>query len=66
MEFGSIKIIDSVKRFGFITSTTGEDIFFLFSDVPKANWPDLIVGQMVKFNVYSGAKRIQAIDIELV
>lgn len=66
MEFGSIQIIDSVKRFGFITSTTGESVFFLFKDVPKANWPDLIVGQMVRFNVYCGPKRPQAIDIGLV
>lgn len=63
MQSGKVKWFNSKKRFGFITSDAGEDIFVHESDVTEG--VTIKDGDKVKFDVGPAPKGIKAIRVEL-
>jgi cold shock CspA family protein len=62
---GTIRMIDPVKRFGFIRSQ-GEDFFFHRSDLVSVNmWAQLDGGVRVSFSVTENQKGPRAIGVQL-
>ena len=53
------------RRFGFITTEEGNDVFAHFSQINKEGFKTLEEGQEVEFNVVEGAKGLQAENINI-
>ena len=60
---GKVKWFDSKKGYGFITGENGKEIFVHFSGIVTDGFKSLNEGQAVEFEVGSGAKGEQAINV---
>ena len=64
MNKGTVKWFNSEKGFGFITNeTTGEDIFVHFTGIAAEGFKTLNEGQEVTFDVTTGARGDQAVNV---
>ena len=63
---GKVKWFDSKKGYGFITGENGKEIFVHFSGIVTDGFKSLNEGQSVQFEVGSGAKGEQAINVTVV
>jgi cold shock protein len=59
---GKIKWFNEQKKFGFVTSDTGEDVFIHISDVPLG--ATLKEGDRIMFEVGQAPKGTKAINIK--
>lgn len=64
-ETGTVKWFDSNKGYGFITRTSGGDIFVHFRSIKGSGYRSLHEGQSVDFLVTQGDKGPQAEDIHV-
>ena len=63
---GKVKWWNDEKRFGFITSESGEDIFVHISEIQKGGFTTLPERAAVEFDVVEGPKGLQAANVTLV
>ena len=63
---GTVKWFNSEKRFGFIQSEEGNDIFVHYSGIAKNNLVELTEGQKVTFEIIEGKRGPQAIEVKVV
>lgn len=64
-ETGTIKVIDTLKGFGFITPTKGREVFFHVSNC-SIGILQLKVGDGVRFRIVGEGKERRAVDVNLV
>ena len=60
---GKVKWFDSKKGYGFITGEDGKEIFVHFSGIVSDGFKSLNEGQAVSYEVGTGAKGEQAINV---
>lgn len=65
-EVGTVKWFNNAKGYGFIERTKGDDVFVHFSAIKGDGHRSLLDGQQVKFAVSTGAKGLQAENVEVV
>ncbi|BBF45231.1 cold shock protein CspA [Lachnospiraceae bacterium KM106-2] len=64
MNKGTVKWFNSEKGFGFITNdATGEDIFVHFTGIASEGFKTLEEGQNVTFDVTTGNRGDQAVNV---
>lgn len=63
---GKVKWFDSKKGYGFITGENGKEIFVHFSGIVTDGFKSLNEGQEVEFEVGSGAKGDQAVNVTVI
>ena len=63
---GKVKWFDSKKGYGFITAENGKEIFVHFSGIATDGFKSLNEGQAVEFEVGSGAKGDQAVNVTVI
>ena len=63
---GQVKWFDSKKGYGFITGENGKEIFVHFTGIVSNGFKTLNEGQKVEFEVGSGAKGEQAVNVTVV
>jgi len=63
MEQGTVKWFSDAKGFGFLSRTSGEDVFVHFSAIQGDGFRSLQEGQAVTFNVVKGPKGFQAENV---
>ena len=63
MEQGTVKWFNDAKGFGFLSRTSGEDVFVHFSAIQGDGFRSLQEGQAVTFNVVKGPKGFQAENV---
>lgn len=63
MAKGKVKWFNDAKGFGFIEQESGEDVFVHFSTIQMEGFKTLTEGQMVEFEVESGAKGLHASSV---
>ena len=65
-ETGTVKWFDNAKGWGFVTRSSGDDIFVHYSSVRGDGYRTLEDGQTVEFEVVQGAKGLQAQDVTII
>ena len=60
---GTVKWFNDAKGFGFITTSTGEDVFVHFSAIQSGGFRSLAEGAQVEFDVVQGPKGLQAANV---
>jgi CspA family cold shock protein len=65
MEKGTVKWFNGAKGFGFITRSTGEDVFVHFKAISGNGYKTLNEGDKVQFDVQKGPKGLQAVDVTI-
>ena len=60
---GTVKWFDRQKGYGFIAQPDGPDVFVHYSAIQGEGYRNLMAGQAVEFNVETGPKGLQAIDV---
>ena len=63
MAQGRVKWFNDAKGFGFITSSTGDDVFVHFSAIQGNGFRSLQEGAEVSFDVTQGPKGLQAANV---
>ena len=63
MAKGKVKWFSNQKGYGFITTDEGKDIFVHFSALAMEGYKTLTEGDMVEFEITSGAKGDQATNV---
>ena len=63
---GKVNWFDGKKGYGFITAENGKEIFVHFSGIVKDGFKSLNEGQAVEFEIGTGAKGEQAINVNVV
>ncbi|HEX9562349.1 MAG TPA: cold-shock protein [Gemmatimonadaceae bacterium] len=63
MARGKIKWFNDAKGYGFIEQDSGEDVFVHFSAIQMDGFKSLAEGQLVEFEVQSGAKGLHATNV---
>lgn len=63
---GTVKWFDSKKGYGFITEESGKEIFVHFSGIANEGFKSLNENQRVEFEVGSGSKGEQAVNVTVV
>jgi CspA family cold shock protein len=58
-----VKWFNASKGFGFIRRSSGEDVFVHFSAIQAEGYKSLDEGQAVEFEVTTGPKGLQAINV---
>ena len=65
MEQGTVKWFNDAKGFGFLSRTSGDDVFVHFSAIQSnGGFRSLQEGQAVQFNVVKGPKGWQAENVQ--
>ncbi|MGB9731748.1 MULTISPECIES: cold-shock protein [Calditerrivibrio] len=62
---GTVKWFNDTKGYGFITSTTGEDVFVHYSAITMGGFKSLKEGDRVKFDIVKGPKGPQAANVNI-
>jgi CspA family cold shock protein len=65
MSNGVIRLLDGERGYGFVSSDSGKDIFFHFSQLQGVKFQTLKKGQSVSYRVGLGDKGFIAKDIKL-
>jgi CspA family cold shock protein len=60
---GTVKWFNDAKGFGFITTSSGEDVFVHFSAINSQGFRSLQEGAQVEFDVVEGPKGLQAANV---
>lgn len=60
---GTVKWFNASKGYGFITPEEGKDVFVHYSAISGDGYKSLDEGQKVEFEVKSGAKGPQAVNV---
>ena len=63
MAEGRVKWFNDSKGFGFIECETGKDVFVHYSAIEGQGFKSLSEGEKVVFNVETGAKGPQAVNV---
>lgn len=63
---GKVKWFDGKKGYGFITEDSGKEIFVHFSGIAKDGFKSLNEGQKVEFEIGTGSKGEQAVNVMVV
>lgn len=63
MNKGKVKWFNDAKGFGFIASDEGADIFVHYSWIVHAGFKTLIEDEEVEFELYEGAKGLEARNV---
>ncbi len=63
---GQVKWFDSKKGYGFITGENGKEIFVHFTGIVSDGFKSLNEGQNVEFEVGTGTKGEQAMNVTVV
>lgn len=63
MEKGIVKWFDNSKGYGFISRSTGKDVFVHHSAIQGEGYKSLAEGQQVEFEVTRGPKGDQAVNV---
>ena len=66
MEQGTVKWFNDTKGFGFLSRTSGEDVFVHQSAIKSEGYRSLKEGQTVQFDVVKGPKGWQAENVQIV
>ncbi len=66
LENGTVKWFNDEKGYGFIARETGDDVFVHFTAINMEGRRTLTEGQSVTFEVTSGQKGPQAIEVSVV
>ncbi len=65
MSIGTVKWFNESKGFGFITPQDGgEDVFVHFSGIAAEGFRTLAEGQTVQYEVETGPKGLQAVQVQ--
>ncbi len=65
MEQGTVKWFNDAKGYGFLSRTSGEDVFVHFSAIQSSGFKSLQEGAAVQFEVVKGPKGLQAESVQL-
>jgi CspA family cold shock protein len=65
MEQGTVKWFNDAKGYGFLSRTSGEDVFVHFSAIQSSGFKSLQEGSAVQFDVVKGPKGLQAENVQL-
>ena len=65
-EIGTVKWFNATKGYGFITRSSGDDVFVHFSAIQASGYRSLEEGAAVEFEVKQGPKGLQAENVALV
>ncbi|HEY6137604.1 MAG TPA: cold-shock protein [Thermoanaerobaculia bacterium] len=60
---GTVKWFNDAKGFGFITMSSGEDVFVHFSAIQAKGFRSLPEGASVEFDLVQGPKGLQAQNV---
>ena len=63
MTKGTVKWFNDQKGYGFITPESGNDVFVHHSAIKGEGYKSLAEGQKVEFNITTGPKGEQAVDV---
>jgi CspA family cold shock protein len=60
---GTVKWFNERKGFGFLSQDDGEDVFVHYSSIQGSGFKNLTEGQAVEFEVQTGPKGLQAVNV---
>ncbi len=63
---GTVKWFNSSKGFGFITQSSGEDVFVHFKSIIGDGYKSLQENDKVEFTVVNGDKGLQASQVKVI
>jgi CspA family cold shock protein len=63
MARGKVKWFNDAKGYGFIEQDGGDDVFVHFSAIQMDGFKTLAEGQLVEFEIQSGAKGLHAANV---
>ena len=63
---GTVKWFDSKKGYGFIIAEDGKEVFVHYTGIVKEGFKTLNEGQVVEYELGTGDKGEQAIDVTIV
>ena len=66
MARGKVKWFNDAKGYGFIEQEGGKDVFVHFSAIAMEGFKTLAEGQMVEFEIQSGATGLHAANVQRV
>ncbi|MCI0485285.1 MAG: cold-shock protein [Blastocatellia bacterium] len=62
-ETGTVKWFNATKGYGFITRSTGDDVFVHYSAIQSDGYKTLNEGQLVEFTLTEGPKGLAASEV---
>jgi len=65
MEQGTVKWFNDAKGYGFLSRTSGDDVFVHFSAIQSSGFKSLQEGAAVQFDVTKGPKGLQPENVQL-
>ena len=63
---GKVKWFDPKKGYGFIIAEDGKEVFVHYTGIVKEGFKALSEGQLVTYEIGTGAKGEQAVNVQLV